>query len=179
MQGKPMLMPAVWGGLSIGILSTLPFVSAFNVCCCGWVITGGVLAAYILQANSPQPISNGDGAVVGLLAGAIGALVAGALSLPINMIFGPLQQRVLMNLISKMPNLNLPPEFQEGMMKGSQGPESAAAAVMGMFVTIFVMAFVGAIFATVGGLLGAVFFKKKVPAIPPPPYQDPPPYMQQ
>ena len=40
------LQPAVLGGLLIGVLSALPFVS---MCCCLWVIAGGVLTTYLLQ----------------------------------------------------------------------------------------------------------------------------------
>ena len=39
------LQPAFWGGLFIGVLSALPFVSVGNCCCCLWVVAGGVLAA--------------------------------------------------------------------------------------------------------------------------------------
>ncbi len=43
--------PALLGGLVLGVLSALPIVSIGNVCCCLWVISGGVLAAYLLQRN--------------------------------------------------------------------------------------------------------------------------------
>ena len=41
------------GGLVIGVLSALPFISAGNCCCCLWFVTGGVLAAYLMQQNQP------------------------------------------------------------------------------------------------------------------------------
>jgi len=42
------LQPALLGGTFLGILSALPIVSAANLCCCLWVVAGGVLAAYLL-----------------------------------------------------------------------------------------------------------------------------------
>ena len=39
------LQPALLGGLLIGVLSALPFVSVLNGCCCLWVILGGVLTS--------------------------------------------------------------------------------------------------------------------------------------
>ena len=164
MQGRPMLMPALWGALALGVLSALPFVSAFNLCCCAWVVTGGMLAAYVLQANSPEPITIGDGAVVGLLAGVLGAFVYGAVSLPLNILLGPVQRRAMSRLLDNMPNV--PPELRDAL--GNAG--SSEMAIFGLLMGIVMMLFVGAIFATVGGVLGAVFFKKKTvepPPIPP------------
>ena len=34
--------PAVIGGVIMGVLSALPIVSAGNVCCCLWVVVGGL-----------------------------------------------------------------------------------------------------------------------------------------
>ncbi len=47
------LQPALVGGLFIGVLSALPIVNTANCCCCLWVISGGVLAAYLRQQSSP------------------------------------------------------------------------------------------------------------------------------
>ena len=66
------LQPAFWGGLFIGVLSALPIVNVGNCCCCLWVICGGALAAYLRQQNSPVQIEAAEGALVGLMAGAIG-----------------------------------------------------------------------------------------------------------
>ena len=66
----PKLQPALLAGVAIGVLSSLPVVNLANVCCCAWVIFGGGLAAYLMQQNHPAPIEAGDGALVGLLAGA-------------------------------------------------------------------------------------------------------------
>ena len=49
MKNNAMLMPAVWGGFFIGVLSALPIVGAANLCCCLWVICGGMVAAYLLS----------------------------------------------------------------------------------------------------------------------------------
>lgn len=168
MQGRPMLMPALWGGLAIGILSALPFVGALNLCCCLWVVTGGMLAAYVLQSNTPEPISAGDGAVVGLLAGIAGAFVYAVVSLPLNMLLGPVQRRAMSSFVEQIPNL--PPEVRDAV--GSVGSTEMAA--LGLIMGFVVMLFVGGIFATTGGLLGSVFFKKK--AAPPSNTSVPPPY---
>ena len=53
------LQPALLGGVFIGVLSALPIVSAGNLCCCLWVLSGGALAAYLLQQNQPVPADHG------------------------------------------------------------------------------------------------------------------------
>ena len=67
--------PALIGGLVVGVLSALPLISVGNLCCCLWIVSGGVVAAYVLQQNQTAPIAAGDGALVGLLAGVAGAFV--------------------------------------------------------------------------------------------------------
>jgi len=57
------LQPALYGGLLIGVLSALPFVSAGNCCCCLWVVAGGMLAVYLRQQNSPFAITSAEGRV--------------------------------------------------------------------------------------------------------------------
>ena len=89
------LQPAILGGVFIGVLSALPIISAGNFCCCLWVLSGGALAAYLLQQNQSSPVDAGDGAIVGLLAGLIGAVVHTLLSIPIVLFFGPMQAQFM------------------------------------------------------------------------------------
>src|SRR5215831_18507534 len=106
--------PALFGGLVMGVLSALPIVSAGNICCCLWVIIGGVVAAYLLQQNTSAPITPGDGALVGLLAGLIGALVQFALSIPIGILVAPME-RAFMQRALEIAN-SMPPEMR-GMIE--------------------------------------------------------------
>ena len=76
------------------MLSALPFITSVNVCCCLWVVSGGLVAAYLLQEREPNPIQVGDGALVGLLAGLIGAFVNVVLSIPITLLLAPMQRAV-------------------------------------------------------------------------------------
>ena len=85
------LQPALWGGLFIGVLSALPIVNAGNCCCCLWVLVGGALAAYLRQQNTPYQIDVAEGAIVGLMAGVVGGVVSSVLSIPFQMMAGPMQ----------------------------------------------------------------------------------------
>ena len=46
-------------------------------------MSGGAVAAYVLQQNQEAPITPGDGALAGLLAGIVGAFIYLVLSIPI------------------------------------------------------------------------------------------------
>ena len=164
MNGNAMLKPALLGGLVMGVLSALPGVSLGNCCCCAWLVTGGLVAAYVLQANTFQPITMGDGALVGLLAGLFGAVVNLVVSVPMNILTGPFQQQLVQRFADSQPDL---PENVRQMVD-SMGV--GAVSVIGTVMAFFMMLVLGAVFSSLGGILGAFFFKKKdVPAPPPPP----------
>jgi|RhiMetdeSRZDD1v2_1073273.scaffolds.fasta_scaffold29895_6 hypothetical protein len=153
------LQPAFWGGLFIGVLSALPFVNLGNCCCCLWVLSGGVLAAYLRQQNSPVQIDVAEGAIVGLLAGLIGGVISAVLSIPMQMMVGPMQEQFIQRLLSNNPDL--PPEARDAIERFAAG---SALRVAGMFIGIVV----DVIFGMFGGLLGVAIFKKKTPPPPPP-----------
>ena len=96
------LKPALIGGVFIGVLSVIPFVSAANLCCCLWAILGGLLATYLYVKNSPTPAGAGDGAVLGVIAGAIGAVIALVIGIPISMAMGPVMQNMIVSLMQNI-----------------------------------------------------------------------------
>jgi hypothetical protein len=162
MQGKAMLMPAVWGGVTIGVLSALPVVSIGNLCCCLWIVTGGAVAAYLLQNNTEQPIELGDGALVGLLAGLFGAVAHAILSLPLSILLGPIQQRLFRQIVESAADI------PDNVRQVFDRMGTAGFTLIGALIGFVMMLVLGVIFASLGGLFGAVFFKKKplVPAEP-------------
>lgn len=155
------VQPAFFGGLVMGVLSALPLISAGNLCCCLWVIGGGVMAAYLLQQNQPTPISPGDGALVGLLAGLMGAVIQVLVSIPISVVVGPMERAMVQRLVEVTGSM--PPELREMFERYSGETRSAVFVVLRSIFALFFWACVGAIFSTVGGLLGALIFKKDLP----------------
>jgi hypothetical protein len=153
------------GGLVMGVLSALPGVSLGNCCCCAWLVTGGLIAAYLLQSNTPQAITMGDGALVGLLAGLFGAVVNMIISVPMHMLTGPFQRQLIQRFADAQPDL--PENVRQMVDNMSLG----AVSIVGTLMTFVMMLVLGAVFSSLGGLLGAFFFKKKeIPAPPPPPF---------
>jgi hypothetical protein len=135
----------------MGVLSALPLVSSGNLCCCLWVLSGGVTAAYVLQQSHPTPITAADGALVGFLAGVVGALIYLVLSIPITFLVAPMERQLMQRLMENSGNM--PPEFREYLSRYIGGGARVA-------LSSVVMLFAGSIFSTLGGVVGAVFFRK-------------------
>lgn len=158
---KGFIQPAFFGGLVMGVLSALPLISVGNVCCCLWLICGGLVAAYLLQQNQATPITPGDGALVGLVAGLIGALVQVVVSIPISMVVGPMERAMAQRLLEMAGNV--PPEMREMFERYSGEGRSMAFVIIGRIFALFFWVCLGAVFSTIGGLIGALVFKKNLP----------------
>jgi hypothetical protein len=158
---SPFLQPALIGGLVMGVLSALPIISVGNACCCLWVISGGVVAAYLFQQNTTTPITPSDGALVGLLAGLVGALVQVVITIPIDLLVAPMQQAIVDRVLDMG---TLPPEARDLLERyGRRGAMTGAYFILARVVGLMFWVFVGGLFSTLGGLLGAAIFKKQTP----------------
>lgn len=143
--------PALLGGLFIGVLSTLPIINIGNVCCCLWVISGGALAAWLLQQNQAEPITGADGALIGLMAGIVGAVTGALLQIPVEIWFGPIQREWIQRLMQGQGDV--PPAVLEMLDRRM----SAATVVADLIFRL--VAYV--IFGMVGGVLGVAVFRRK------------------
>ena len=175
-----MLQPALFGGLFIGVLSALPVVNIGN-CCCLWFTSGGFLAAYLAQQNDPnKSITLGRGAAAGLVAAIAGAFVWLIVNSLVQLALGPALQEWSYDMLQ---NPDLPAPFRQTLEDFAENGASTAATAV-TFV-VFQLG-IGGIFAALGGLGGAAYFRRdKVPPAlggppsqppsPPPPFDPPPP----
>ncbi len=155
------------GGAFNGVLSALPLIDVGN-CCCLWVTGGGVVTAWLLQREQAAPLELGEGAFGGLLAGLTGAVIYAVVSLPVQMLMGSLG-------MFEVGDLDVPPEIREFI------EAFASSVALRVLVGSAIMLIAGAVFSTLGGLLGAFFFRRAAPPatpgggdiVPPPP---PPPF---
>jgi hypothetical protein len=150
-----MIRPAFLGGLFIGILSALPIVSVAN-CCCLWIIAGGVLAAHLAQQELPHRITPWQGALVGLAAGVVGAFIWLIAALALDVVVAPLQQRMVDEMLRGARDM--PPNARQWLEMVGTRSSSSLRFVAGLAFHLF-----GAVFAAVGGLLGAVFSRRDLP----------------
>ena len=152
------VQPAVIGGVVLGVLSALPIVYLGNLCCCLWILGGGAVAAYVLQSNESAPITPADGALAGLLAGLAGAVIHFVLSVPIDIIVGPWERKFGEQLLEMTNN----PQMRDVLSRSLEQSANngiAFVVVRRLFVLPF-MLLVGSAFSTVGGVLGALMFRK-------------------
>ena len=156
--------PALAGGLLLGVLSALPIVAAGNLCCCLWVVSGGVVAAYIFQQNHAGPITPGDGALVGLLAGLVGAFVQTIVSVPVEILVAPMERAMLHRFLDIAGNM--PPDMRNALDRyaSSGAAFGVLGAILRRVIGLMFMLFIGAIFSTLGGVLGAFIFRTASPA---------------
>ena len=149
------LRPALIGGGVFGVLAALPYVEYVNAVCCALYLGGGVLAVYLYLKDAPKPerAPYGDGAVVGVLAGLLGAVATTLTTIVITALgLGQDGAEALAQL--EQAGIELP-AFVANMM-GASG--LSVEMVVGSLVTSVILY---GIFATLGGLLGVAIFHKK------------------
>ena len=154
--------PALIGGVLLGLLSVIPFVNALNICCCLWAILGGMLASYLYVKNSPTPASAGDGAILGAIAGLIGAAISLMLGIPISYAMGPTMRNLMLSMLENVDRQ------QADMMRRQL--EMSGDSIVPVIVNALILAVLLVVFSVIGGLIGtALFEKRKGGSVPPPP----------
>ena len=146
-----MFVPALIGGGLAGVLAAVPLV---NCLCCIWVIGGAMLASYLLSKETPSQLSAGDGAIVGVFAGIISAVVEFIVSIP----FHAMEMRLTQNMMERFSEYfdEIPPGW-ESFFEGGDFAASMGFSVFGLFITAAVFAALGAL----GGVIGISLFGKK------------------
>ncbi len=159
--------PALIGGVILGLLSAIPFVNFVNACCCAWAIIGGIVAAYLYIKSSPTPVKTGDGAMIGALAGLVGAVIYIILGVPMSLLVGNTLASMAANLMA-----NADPAQAEVFRQQIAQSQTVVSAIVSAIITATLLV----IFSTVGGLLAVPIFEKRKDGgmgVPPPP--SPPP----
>jgi len=175
------LVPALIGGIILGILSSIPFVNLANICCCAWVIVGGAIAAKMLINRSPvYPVTSGDGAIVGLLAGVVGSALYLFIGFPLALLVNQAGTGPFLEWVKGMTNdPNAQEQIDQFIRMQQQGRSLGQSIIQGLLSwAIFSVIAIG--FAALGGLLGVALFEKRKggppQAYPPPGYPPPPSY---
>jgi uncharacterized membrane protein YeaQ/YmgE (transglycosylase-associated protein family) len=167
MNTRAFLLATLISGVVMGLLGGLPLISVLNCVLCMWVWLSAILAVMLYRnfEGSKPKVTSGQGALLGLVAGVIGAFIVWLISL--------LTRNVAMSYISQILSAT-----------GTNIPDSLVRTGASIFSLFFDLVLY-AIFGAVGGLIGAAIFKGPAssPApmattIPPAaPYQAPAPVM--
>jgi hypothetical protein len=140
--------PALIGGLVAGALSFIPLLG----CVCA--IGGGVLAGYLYIKKAPQPVTAGEGAILGALAGILSGLIRITGGLVLSFMLGQSE-----GLEAQLNEYGVKIPFSAGSI----------LIVANIFGGIIVW-----ILSIIGGLISVPLFEKRKgsPPMPPPPPQD-------
>lgn len=158
---------AIWkaaliSGVSLGVLASIPVVgTCLNLCCCGLAAVAGFVAG-ILYLSETEPTGRapyGDGAVVGLLSGAIGAAVLVVLTGLFRGILSAVGWTPrISGLDDALEDADLPPALAEVLEAYLSGASPGIVWLLGAFAVWLVV--YGA-FGIVGALVSVAMFHDK------------------
>jgi hypothetical protein len=171
-----LLKPTLIAGLVFGLAASIPGLNLLNVCCCSLVWGCGFFAAYLYAGASRVAgvaFRPGNGALVGLVAGAFYALAATIFGTIASLLFGPAIVEFAARMVERLPEV---PPFVHEMMDQARESAGKLQPVQMIFGFLFSV-LVGAVFSTLGGLIGGAVFKHEPPPPPPPPLVPPMPPM--
>jgi hypothetical protein len=154
---------ALIGGAAAGVLSGIP---VFQCLCCLWIIGGAILASYLLSRETPNPLTPGDGALVGAFTGVFAAAASALISIP----FSRIQLAFLKKFFER---------FQEYIPAGSRPEgldrllniEVRGFSLPAFLFNLVILALIFAALGALGGVIGASLFGRKTAA---PPATNPP-----
>ncbi|WP_263786116.1 hypothetical protein [Salinibacter grassmerensis] len=142
------------GAVVTGILST-SYLNFINTICCLGVIVGGIVATQQFTSRTDQAIEAGEGAVVGALAGAGGAILGSifdAMLRPLGLDSDSISRDAMKQFMQRM-------EGQQGMSpEMMQQFQSEGGGIMMFLVGLGFSIVLYAIFGAIGGALGTAFF---------------------
>ena len=141
------LKPALLGGLIVGILSSIPLL---NYCCCIWGIGGGLLAGMLYIKSAPVPVKVGEGAVVGVLTGIVGAILYFLISVPIGYFLSSAQ-------------------LEETLVRAGVQLPAGVSGILLFVLGGLIGGLILLVLAVIGGLISVPIFEKRKDAPPPPP----------
>lgn len=148
------VQPALAGGMFLGVLSSLPFVSAL---CCVWVPVGGAIAAFLVTKQRPTAIRTGDGAFAGVLSGVFGALVGTVISIPVRILMARFFEPRLAGLEEMLSKIGADSTTRDLILRMA----SAENSVQTVAFTLLNYLLVYTLFAMIGGIVYVAVLNKR------------------
>ena len=148
---KAYLSSALWPGIVLGLLSVIPIVNYVNFFCCLWIIGGGFLAALVFKQETGD-VKTGDGALCGLIAGLIGAVVQ---AVGVGILWYFFHETYLSSLYEIFSQAEFDAAMQDMMAQMVSNP------IIMVSLTLVSGIILNSIFATLGGIIGSAILHKK------------------
>jgi len=171
MPNKPsILMPALYGGIIMAVISAVPGLNLLNCLCCAGVMFGGLMAVFFYKKDltAQTPLESSDGVKLGLLAGVFGAIIGSILTAGLMAVTGNVGGQMVKSMLESSGALDkMPPEAVEQMESGLR--ETSLS-----FFAVIMSLIIDPLFGLLGGLIGYAVFKSKSGAVVPQPPVQPP-----
>ena len=148
--------PALAGGLFLGLLSSLPIVSAGNCVCCMWILGGGGIATFYLLQQRPGGISYGDAAFGGVMSGLFGAVVATLVSIPIRLLLVRAIQSQQEAIEEAFKDFPIQGPIRDLFLQMASGEVTPGTIAFGFFMNLLIFS----LFAMVGAILTLAVLNK-------------------
>ena len=159
MESSPnRLRPVIIGTLSISAISIMPIINIVNLFCCAGIILGGAIGAMFYNrqlSNFNQQITTKDGAIMGLLAGILSAIIVTGINLLMVLYsnINPITEILeAVNTFSK----DLPQEVYDQMKHFSDEFERYGYSPTLTFVSLIINVIIYPLFASIGGIIVAM-----------------------
>jgi hypothetical protein len=160
MKPKPdKLMPALYGGLLIATIWSVPGLNFLNCLCCTGVLLGGFLAVVLYQKNvSPdmEQLTREDCTNLGIYTGIIASVAGMIIQFIIQLVFGDIAIDMMMKLAKRM-RVDFPPEIYQMIEEARRQGPNILGSILAMFITVIP----NTLFAFLGALIGWNVFKPK------------------
>jgi ABC-type phosphate transport system permease subunit len=150
------LMPALYGGIIMALVSAIPILNFVNCFCCAGIMFGGLMAVFFYKKDltpDKPPLSSSDALQLGALAGVFGAIIGSLLTAALLSIMGNVTGDMLVNFLEKYRE-EFPPgtfdQMQEKLMHGGLS-----------MLNLFFSLILDTLFGLLGGLIGYAIFKPK------------------
>ncbi len=157
MPQKPsMLMPALYGGIIMGVISAIPVLSLVNCLCCAGVMFGGFMAVFFYKKElmpGMAPLTSSDGLQLGALAGVFGGVIGSVLAILIIKAVGNVNGDIMLSFMERFRD-SMPSESWDQMEMGMREEGMSV-------IKIFFAVIIDIIFGLVGGLIGYSILKPK------------------
>lgn len=152
------IQPALSGGMFLGLLSSIPVISAGNILCCMWVLLGGAAASVLLTRQRPlRTITYGDGAFAGVLSGFFGAIVGTAVQVSFDVILKGFFESQRQQLETILNQMGAEGPMRDWFLRVASGEISLGTVVFMLFTNLLVFA----LFAMIGGILAIAILKRR------------------
>jgi hypothetical protein len=172
MNQKPdKLIPALYGGIIMALISAIPFINFINCLCCAGVMLGGFFAVFFYKNNftpDTPPYTSGECMGLGAMAGVFGAIIGTVLSVAVLALFGNITSEYMVDIL-KNSGLDIPTEAFDAMEESMAAGLSFGSVMIQLFASLVI----DSLFGLLGGLIGYSVYKPKKPMMPTPMPQPP------